>query len=112
MRKGEPEAHIPPGAPQMYPSHSAVFADPKSGQLTYSSRLISPVPGGSGRQHWFYNNRIVGAGMQCTQCPGTCPVPRSNSNPGPPSTSQQQVTVCNFCRCFIQNLITHCTRSI
>lgn len=118
MRKVDPEVHIPPAQPAagLYPSHSAVFADPKSGQLTYSSRLVmtpAPTPlnsasvpsvSGAGRQHWFYNNRIVGAGLQCTQCPGTCPVvPRSSSNPGPAGIHQvweknsNTVSICSYC---------------
>lgn len=112
MRKGEPDpraATTSQPTPGLYPSHSAIFADPKSGQLTYSSRLVmSPAPppnsnsvpsvSGAARQHWFYNNRIVGAGLQCTQCPGTCPVvPRSSSNPGPPSAAVHHQQVLHYC---------------
>ncbi|XP_063233632.1 uncharacterized protein LOC134537287 [Bacillus rossius redtenbacheri] len=42
------------------PSHSAVFAAPKSGQWAYSSRLV-PVraPPPQPAPHWFYNSRVL-----------------------------------------------------
>lgn len=45
----------------------------------YSNRLIAG--GGPLEPNPWYTGRTIG-GPQCTQCPGTCPVPRSNSNPG------------------------------
>lgn len=81
MEGGNPSTQVPPGNnSSTYPSQSAVYAEPKGCGWGYSNRIIAtnPVQG-----QWLHgSNRLLG-GPQCTQCPGTCPVPRSSSNPGP-----------------------------
>ncbi|XP_047118578.1 uncharacterized protein LOC124799084 [Schistocerca piceifrons] len=72
------------GVPVM-PSHSAVYAAPKSGQWAYSSRLVvpanpaaaaavAPIVTGS---HWFYNSRVLSPNNLERLDP--CPLPRSVS---------------------------------
>lgn len=63
------------------PSQAAIYAEQKGNGWGYSNRIVTPVQGGP-----WYIPRI--GGQQCTQCPGICPVPRSNSNPGGSTPSQ------------------------
>ncbi|KAK9890496.1 hypothetical protein WA026_010577 [Henosepilachna vigintioctopunctata] len=63
------------------PSQAAIYAEQKSSGWGYSNRLVTPVQGGP----WYIPR--IGA-PQCTQCPGICPVPRSNSNPGRSNLAQ------------------------
>nr|CAD7589921.1 unnamed protein product [Timema genevievae] len=68
-------AGIPP-----LPSHSAVFAAPKSGQWAYSSRLVGPPanpPLVAPPAHWFYNSRVLSPANLERIDPG--PIPRSVS---------------------------------
>ncbi|ENN77289.1 uncharacterized protein LOC109537347 isoform X2 [Dendroctonus ponderosae] len=71
-----PGCHQPPPYPV---SQAAVFAEQKRCGWGYSNRLIAS--GGPLEPNPWYTGRTIG-GPQCTQCPGICPVPRSNSNPG------------------------------
>nr|CAD7260121.1 unnamed protein product [Timema shepardi] len=62
------------------PSHSAVFAAPKSGQWAYSSRLVGPPanpPLVAPPAHWFYNSRVLSPANLERIDPG--PIPRSVS---------------------------------
>lgn len=79
---------VPPSAaPSYHVSQAAVYAEQKGCGWGYNNRLV--LPAGAQGGHWIYNSRIIG-GPQCTQCPGTCPVPRSSSHPGGSSAQVRQ----------------------
>lgn len=84
---GASSTQVPPmvTTPAYHVSQAAVYAEQKGpgGCWGYNNRLIQ-----SGH-HWLYDSRMIG-GPQCTQCPGTCPVPRSSSHPG---SSSAQVMI-------------------
>ncbi|XP_067001398.1 uncharacterized protein [Anabrus simplex] len=80
-RMGEEMATRQRGGIPPLPSHSAVYAAPKSGQWAYCSRLVGPPnppmpPPGPG-SHWFYNSRVLGPSNLERLEP--CPLPRSVS---------------------------------
>ncbi|KAJ9600432.1 hypothetical protein L9F63_009288, partial [Diploptera punctata] len=64
------------GLPVM-PSHSAVYAAPKSGQWAYSSRLVGPPHQHGPGSHWFYNSRVLSPANLERLDPG--PLTRSTS---------------------------------
>ncbi|CAG9771950.1 unnamed protein product [Ceutorhynchus assimilis] len=72
---------IPVSQPQPFAnsaSQTAVFAEQKRCGWGYTNRLIAG--GGPLQPNPWYTGRVIG-GPQCTQCPGVCPVPRSDSYP-------------------------------
>lgn len=76
------------------PSHSAVYAAPKSGQWAYCSRLVGPPCQPGPGSHWFYNSRVLSPANLERLDPG--PLTRSTScappsrHAGPPNTSDKR----------------------
>ncbi|XP_021928158.1 uncharacterized protein LOC110833899 isoform X2 [Zootermopsis nevadensis] len=64
------------------PSHSAVYAAPKSGHWAYSSRLVGPSHQPGPGSHWFYNSRVLSPANLERLDPG--PLTRSTSCAPPP----------------------------
>lgn len=72
---------MPPVISPAYASQSAVYAEPKNqSRWNYNSRVVSSTP----VNPWF---KRMTEDVNCTQCPGVCPVPRSSSHPGPSQVS-------------------------